>query len=65
MEAFWLMVDLDIRNLAIDLVRDLGDAANDAARARAIDLGSHGDDHGAAVWREVAAELDRRKRVAD
>lgn len=54
------MISLDARDIANDLRRDLGDAAGETARARASDLRTHGDEHGAALWREVVRELDRQ-----
>lgn len=59
------MIGLDVTNLASELRRELGDSASDAAHARAVDMLTHGDDHGAAVWREVALTLDRGPSAAE
>lgn len=59
------MASLDIYELASSLQRDLGNGATDAALDRASNLRSHGDDHGAALWREVAEELYRQKAAAE
>lgn len=44
-----------------DLQRDYGDAAADTAMDIASDMRTHGDDHGAAVWRAIADELARER----
>lgn len=53
------MIGLDVSSLASELFREHGEAAVATARARASDMRTHGDDHGAAVWQEVALTLDR------
>ncbi len=59
------MTQLDVYELAANHQRDLGDDATDDAQIRASNLRSHGDDHGAALWREIAAELTRLRTAAE
>ena len=42
------------------MLRFLSNAAADTALDIASDMRQHGDDHGAAVWRDIATQLSRQ-----